>query len=85
MICRNTSSIVKLANGTYFHRSFFSRDRFLVDVTDPQYLYAVLDTRAAERLGAKTSVMNLMSHQNPDVKYWALVSVQQLISQPWAV
>ncbi|EGG10705.1 uncharacterized protein MELLADRAFT_115473 [Melampsora larici-populina 98AG31] len=39
----------------------------------------------AQRLGAKSSVMNLMNHSNPDVKYWALVSVQQLISQPWVL
>ncbi|KAG0148755.1 hypothetical protein CROQUDRAFT_60300 [Cronartium quercuum f. sp. fusiforme G11] len=47
--------------------------------------YCDTGKRAAERLGAKTSVMKLMSHSNPDVKYWALVSVQQLITQSWAV
>ncbi|KAA1092896.1 H(+)-transporting V1 sector ATPase subunit H [Puccinia graminis f. sp. tritici] len=40
--------------------------------------------RSAERLGAKPVVMKLMTHQDSDVKYWALVSVQQLVSQPWS-
>jgi V-type H+-transporting ATPase subunit H len=40
--------------------------------------------RSAERLGAKPAVMKLMTHQDSDVKYWALVSVQQLVSQPWS-
>ncbi|KAJ3762955.1 armadillo-type protein [Lentinula raphanica] len=34
-------------------------------------------------LGAKRRVMELMSHSDPDVRYRALVSVQQLVSQPW--
>ncbi|KIY43693.1 ATPase, V1 complex, subunit H [Fistulina hepatica ATCC 64428] len=34
-------------------------------------------------LGAKTRVMELMTHVNADVRYRALISVQQLISQPW--
>ncbi|KAI0316789.1 ATPase V1 complex subunit H [Amylostereum chailletii] len=34
-------------------------------------------------LGAKTRVMELMAHGNPDVRYQALVSVQQLVSHPW--
>ncbi|EIM82503.1 ATPase V1 complex subunit H [Stereum hirsutum FP-91666 SS1] len=33
--------------------------------------------------GAKTRVMELMSHGNPDVRYQALVSVQRLVSHPW--
>lgn len=33
--------------------------------------------------GAKTRVMELMSHKNPDVRYQALLSVQQLVSHPW--
>lgn len=40
--------------------------------------------RSAERLGAKPAVMKLMTHHDSDVKYWALVSVQQLVSQPWS-
>ncbi|KAM5539127.1 hypothetical protein V8D89_007350 [Ganoderma adspersum] len=35
-------------------------------------------------LGAKTRVMELMSHSNPDVRYQALISVQRLVSHPWA-
>ncbi|KAI0048224.1 ATPase V1 complex subunit H [Auriscalpium vulgare] len=33
--------------------------------------------------GAKTRVMELMSHGNADVRYQALVSVQRLVSHPW--
>ncbi|KAI0665077.1 ATPase V1 complex subunit H [Cubamyces menziesii] len=35
-------------------------------------------------LGGKTRVMELMSHPNPDVRYQALISVQRLVSHPWA-
>ncbi|KAI0797738.1 ATPase V1 complex subunit H [Abortiporus biennis] len=35
-------------------------------------------------LGAKTRVMELMSHQDSDVRYQALLSVQRLVSHPWA-
>ncbi|KAI0736579.1 ATPase V1 complex subunit H [Fomitopsis betulina] len=34
--------------------------------------------------GGKTRVMELMSHENPDVRYQALVTVQRLVSHPWA-
>ncbi|KAF9459349.1 armadillo-type protein [Collybia nuda] len=34
-------------------------------------------------LGGKARVMELMGHENPDVRYRALLSVQQLVSQPW--
>ncbi|KAF5372925.1 hypothetical protein D9758_001740 [Tetrapyrgos nigripes] len=34
-------------------------------------------------LGGKTKVMELMTHQDSDVRYRALLSVQQLVSQPW--
>jgi len=34
-------------------------------------------------LGAKRRVMELMAHSDSDVRYRALVSVQQLVSQPW--
>lgn len=39
--------------------------------------------RAVADLGAKTRVMNLMTHENADVRYRALISVQRLLSQPW--
>ncbi|KAI0698501.1 ATPase V1 complex subunit H [Cytidiella melzeri] len=35
-------------------------------------------------LGGKTRVMELMSHEDPDVRYQALISVQRLVSHPWA-
>ncbi|KAJ2997296.1 hypothetical protein NUW54_g7146 [Trametes sanguinea] len=35
-------------------------------------------------LGGKTRVMELMSHPNSDVRYQALISVQRLVSHPWA-
>ncbi|KAF9646849.1 ARM repeat-containing protein [Thelephora ganbajun] len=34
-------------------------------------------------LGAKTRVMELMSHSDSDVRYHALISVQRLVSHPW--
>ncbi|KAJ7184178.1 ATPase V1 complex subunit H [Mycena filopes] len=34
-------------------------------------------------MGAKTRVMELMTHSDSDVRYRALLSVQQLVSQPW--
>ncbi|KAJ7197245.1 ATPase V1 complex subunit H [Mycena pura] len=34
-------------------------------------------------MGAKTRVMELMTHGDSDVRYRALLSVQQLVSQPW--
>ncbi|KAF8919557.1 armadillo-type protein [Mucidula mucida] len=34
-------------------------------------------------LGGKTRVMELMTHTDSDVRYRALMSVQQLVSQPW--
>ncbi|KAH8833511.1 armadillo-type protein [Flagelloscypha sp. PMI_526] len=34
-------------------------------------------------LGGKTRVMELMTHADSDVRYRALLSVQQLVSQPW--
>ncbi|MBW0522193.1 hypothetical protein O181_061908 [Austropuccinia psidii MF-1] len=38
-----------------------------------------------ERLGGKAAVMNLMTHHDADVKYRALITVQQLISHPWSL
>jgi len=35
-------------------------------------------------LGGKGRVMELMTHEDSDVRYRALISVQQLVSQPWA-
>ncbi|PVG03092.1 ATPase, V1 complex, subunit H [Serendipita vermifera] len=34
-------------------------------------------------LSAKTRIMELMSHENTDVRYQALITVQRLISHPW--
>ena len=39
--------------------------------------------RVITDLGAKTRAMELMVHEDPDVRYRALLSVQQLVSQPW--
>ncbi|TDL27231.1 ATPase, V1 complex, subunit H [Rickenella mellea] len=39
--------------------------------------------KAVTDLGAKTRVMELMTHDNAEVRYQALISVQRLISQPW--
>ncbi|KZT56174.1 ATPase, V1 complex, subunit H [Calocera cornea HHB12733] len=35
-------------------------------------------------MGAKTRVMELMAHEDPDVRYQALMSVQLLVSHSWA-
>ena len=40
-------------------------------------------SRVLTDLGAKARVMDLMTHENSDVRYQALVTVQQLVSQPW--
>lgn len=39
--------------------------------------------RLVTDLGGKARVMELMTHNNSDVRYRALLSVQQLVSQPW--
>jgi V-type H+-transporting ATPase subunit H len=39
--------------------------------------------RIVNDLGAKHRVMELMTHENADVRYRALISVQTLVSQPW--
>jgi V-type H+-transporting ATPase subunit H len=39
--------------------------------------------RAVTDFGGKSRVMELMSHEDGDVRYQALVSVQRLVSQPW--
>lgn len=36
-------------------------------------------------LGGKSRVMELMTHDDSDVRYRALLSVQQLVSHPWVV
>ena len=40
-------------------------------------------SRILTDLGAKTRVMELMSHNDNDVRYHALISVQRLVSHPW--
>nr|GAT55484.1 v-type proton ATPase subunit h [Mycena chlorophos] len=39
--------------------------------------------KLATDLGAKARVMELMTHSDSNVRYRALLSVQQLVSQPW--
>jgi len=51
-------------------------------------LYLIYDLpciseRSVADLSGKTRVMELMTHPNSDVRYHALLSVQQLVSQPW--
>ena len=45
---------------------------------DSDFLY-----RYVTEFGAKARVMDLMTHSNAEVRYRALLSVQQLVSQPW--
>ncbi|KAJ3526602.1 hypothetical protein NM688_g8243 [Phlebia brevispora] len=40
--------------------------------------------KVLQDLDAKTRVMELMTHHNADVRYQALISVQRLVSHPWA-
>lgn len=40
--------------------------------------------RTLEQMGAKGRVMELMSHGDPDVKYYGLLATQRLISHAWA-
>ncbi|KAH7107786.1 ATPase, V1 complex, subunit H [Auriculariales sp. MPI-PUGE-AT-0066] len=40
--------------------------------------------KAVTDLGGKGRVMELMTHENADVRYQALISVQRLIAHPWA-
>jgi V-type H+-transporting ATPase subunit H len=40
--------------------------------------------RIVTDLGAKTRVMELMSHEDSNVRYQALLSVQLLVSHPWS-
>ncbi|KAG5645044.1 hypothetical protein DXG03_007223 [Asterophora parasitica] len=67
----------------------------LKDSTDPLVLaVAVHDVgqyvshcdrgkKLVTQLGGKPRVMELMTHDDSDVRYRALISVQQLVSQPW--
>ena len=48
-------------------------------------LFFIVFLRIVTALGAKTRVMELMTHENSDVRYRALVSVQQLLSHTWQV
>ena len=43
----------------------------------------IRERRAVTDLGGKTRAMELMTHENPDVRYRALMAVQLLVSQPW--
>ena len=46
-------------------------------------LYTAALYRWVAEMGGKSRVMQLMSNENPDVRYHALMSVQQLVSQSW--
>ncbi|KAG6833496.1 hypothetical protein H0H87_006068 [Tephrocybe sp. NHM501043] len=60
--------------------------RLLKESTDPLVLaVAVQDIgQLVEKYSGKARVMELMTHEDSDVRYRALISVQQLVSQPWA-
>ncbi|GLB35169.1 putative V-ATPase subunit H [Lyophyllum shimeji] len=69
--------------------------RLLKESNDPQVLavashdvgqyvkYCDSGKKLVTNLGGKQRVMELMTHDNPDVRYRALMTVQQLVSQPW--
>ncbi|KAL2912179.1 H(+)-transporting V1 sector ATPase subunit H [Polyrhizophydium stewartii] len=49
-----------------------------------QYVkYVPTGKRIVQEIGAKTRVMELMSHENPDVRYHALMSVQKFMANAW--
>ncbi|KAG6910921.1 hypothetical protein DXG01_006604 [Tephrocybe rancida] len=70
--------------------------RLLKDSTDPLVLaVAAQDVgqyvqhcdrgkKLVEKYNGKARVMELMTHEDSEVRYRALISVQQLVSQPWA-
>ncbi|PCH38705.1 ATPase V1 complex subunit H [Wolfiporia cocos MD-104 SS10] len=41
--------------------------------------------KAITDLGGKVRLMELMAHENPDVRYQSLISVQRMVSHPWAI
>ncbi|KAH6586275.1 hypothetical protein BASA50_000740 [Batrachochytrium salamandrivorans] len=45
--------------------------------------YCPTGKRAIQEMGAKTKVMELMSHENADVRYHALISVQKFMANAW--
>lgn len=67
-ILGNTSSIMSEAKSISSSRAVAPADMLPRILTD---------------LGAKTRVMELMSHSDSDVRYHALISVQRLVSHPW--
>jgi len=46
--------------------------------------YSESGKRLITELGGKAKVMELMGHENPDVRFQALVTVQRLVSNAWA-
>lgn len=70
MTLDNTSNTTSVARSEFFLTLFA--------------LYYTL-ARFVTDLGGKTRVMDLMTHEDPDVRYRALISVQQLVSQPWVI
>lgn len=52
-------------------------------ISSPWRFPANIPSRILTDLGAKTRVMELMSHSDNDVRYHALISVQRLVSHPW--
>ena len=47
------------------------------------YMLTISLFRPLTEMGAKTRIMELMTHDNPDVRYQALITVQRLVSQAW--
>lgn len=68
MILDNTSKIIREAKSIHSFQYVSPADTVPRILTD---------------LGAKTRVMELMSHGDSDVRYHALISVQRLVSHPW--
>lgn len=50
----------------------------------PHYVFLIYSIiRPIAELGGKARAMELMTHSDSNVRYRALLSVQQLVSQPW--
>jgi len=55
-----------------------------VSTVPPLFLTELIAARRmVTDFGAKARAMELMTHSDPDVRYRALLAVQQLVSHPW--
>jgi hypothetical protein len=70
-----------LANTSNTMNEVKSKAIFLRNVNYVFLIHSVV--RPITELGGKARAMELMTHSDSNVRYRALLSVQQLVSQPW--